>query len=244
MKITRVFVSLMLFLLLISCREEETATTSLQLEFHHQAGTKSFEYGRLYETAAGNSFSLRTWRTYISKIKLVKADGSMYEVPESYHLIEPLAEGAYSLLLDNIPQGEYESINFFIGVADEANLSEETVGDLDPSNNMAWNWTVGYKFIRMDGEFTDVSGNRRGVVVHIGTETNLKLQEFKFLSPLKLTSESEQLHFAVDLLEAFKNPHRIDFEVENDFQFNAEANLIGENYAAGYIRLTVNHHDH
>ncbi|MBK6263936.1 hypothetical protein JKA74_02710 [Marivirga sp. S37H4] len=228
--------SLLIIALLFACKDDEQATTSLELTFEHKAGEEVFEYEHLYETEAGNEFSLRLWRTYISKVRLIKKDGAIYEIPDSYYLIEPLNEGRFSLELENIPVGEYEKISFYIGVAGEANLSEEIVGDLDPSNNMAWNWTTGYKYVRMDGEFIDIVGNRRGVVVHIGTANNLKNLVFN-LSPLSLGEERAHLNFVVDLLEAFKNPHTIDFEVENDFQFNNEADLIGENYSNGYIYL-------
>ncbi len=226
----------LLLVFLLSCKDDEEQTASLELEFTHQAGTEPFNYEQLYTTEAGNSFSLKLWRTYISKIVLTAKDGSVYEVPESYHLIEPLNDSKFNLILSDIPSAEYTDISFYIGVANEANYSEEIVGDLDPSNNMAWNWTTGYKFIRMDGEFTDASGSRRGVIVHIGTEANLKFQEFTLTESLILGSESAKIAFTVDLLEAFKNPNTIDFEVENDFQFNNEADLIGENYAEGYIK--------
>lgn len=228
------------FLLLIfvfACQDKEEETADLQMEFTHKAGVDIFKYENIYENKAGNAFSLRLWRTYISKIELTKTDGEVYAVPDSYHLIEPLENSKFNLDFSDIPSGNYQSIQFYIGVADEANLSDDVVGDLDPSNNMAWNWTVGYKFIRMDGEFEDKLGNRRGVVAHIGKPINLKSQLFTFEQPIAISGSSNKLSFDVSLLEAFENPHTIDFEVLSDFQFNDEADLIGENYANGYIRL-------
>ncbi|HET8860043.1 MbnP family protein [Marivirga sp.] len=226
-----------LALLFFACQDDMPKTTNLQLEFAHKAGIEDFEYGRMYENIAGNRFSLRLWRTYISDVKLLKSDGEIYSVPNSYHLIEPQNLNRFTLNLSDIPTGTYESIQYYIGVTDEENLSGQLVGDLDPSNNMAWNWTTGYKFIRMDGEFEDNEGNRRGVVVHIGTNENLKLQSFTFQNPLILGQSEGHILFELDLLEAFKSPHTIDFEVLNDFQFNNEADLIGENYANGFIKL-------
>jgi len=238
----KIIKSLLVFLpfLLFSCQEAKEKTSTLELEFIHKAGSEDFEYNRIYQNEAGNEFSLRLWRTYVSDIQLIKSDGEVYSIPESYHLIEPVQNSRFSLNLDEIPSGNYKSIQFYIGIAGEENLSGEIVGDLDPSNNMAWNWTVGYKFIRMDGEFEDLSGNRGGVVVHIGTEANLKSQVFEFTEVMNMTGQSNKLSFEMDLLEAFKNPNTINFNTLSDYQFNEEANLIAENYADGFVKLMDN----
>jgi hypothetical protein len=212
-------------------------TSSLEMEFIHKAGTQDFEYDKLYQNEAGNEFSLRLWRTYISEIKLIKSNNEIYSIPDSYHLIEPTDGNRFVLNLSQIPTGNYKSIQFYIGVVGEENLSREIVGDLDPSNNMAWNWTTGYKFIRMDGEFEDNAGNRRGVVAHIGTEANLRHQVFEFGQAIDISEQGKLITFELDLLEAFQNPNIIDFEVLSDFQFNDEADLIGENYADGFVKL-------
>lgn len=220
-----------------ACEEDVENTSSLELEFVHKAGQEDFEYGKKYQNEAGNEFSLRLWRTYISEVKLIKSNNEVYAVPNSYHLIEPENSNKFSLNLTEIPSGDYKSIEFYIGVFGDENLSEEIVGDLDPSNNMAWNWTTGYKFVRMDGEFQDLSGNRRGVVVHIGTRANLKYQSFEFTDGMNISEQSNKIKFDLDLLEVFKNPNTIDFELLSDFQFNNEADLIGENYAEGFVKL-------
>ncbi|WKK84926.1 hypothetical protein QYS48_23195 [Marivirga arenosa] len=224
-------------LFIFACGGNEESTADLDLEFIHMADEESFNYESLYQNEAGNEFSVRLWRTYISKIELINSNGEVYAVPESYHLIEPQNDNKYTLNLKNIPSATYNSIQFYLGVKGEENLSGTAIGDLDPSNNMAWNWTTGYKFIRIDGEFKDKAGNRRGVVVHIGTEKNLKKQEFTFNTPLVLNQNTSKLNFELDLLELFKGPNTIDFEILSDFQFNNEADLIGDNYADGFIDL-------
>jgi hypothetical protein len=220
-----------------ACQEDEEETASLVMEFIHKAGQEDFEYDKIYQNEAGNEFSLRLWRTYISEIRLIKSDNETFAIPDSYHLIEPTQGNRFSLNLNQIPSGNYKAIRFYIGIVGDENLSGEIAGDLDPSNNMAWNWTTGYKFIRMDGEFEDKTGNRRGVVVHIGTEVNLKAQVFQFAQNLKFTGNNNKVIFELDLLEAFKNPNTIDFEELSDFQFNNEADLIGQNYAEGFMKL-------
>jgi len=236
MKTIKYFLFLFPFLF-FACKEDMEKTTTLDLEFVHKAGQEDFEYGKIYQNEAGNEFSLRLWRTYISEVKLIKSNNEVYEVPNSYHLIEPIIGNKFSLSLSEIPSGDYKSIEFYVGVFGDENLSEDLVGDLDPSNNMAWNWTTGYKFIRMDGEFQDNAGNRRGVVVHIGTEVNLKPQVFNFQQPINISGQNNTVTFELDLLEAFQNPHIIDFEELSDFQFNDEADLIGENYAEGFVKM-------
>ncbi|ADR20959.1 hypothetical protein MATR_14150 [Marivirga tractuosa] len=236
MKTIKAFLFIVPFALL-SCKDDDFIGAPLDINFYHKAGTADFEYNTLYQNAAGNEFSLRLWRTYISDIRLVNSEGDITAFSDSYHLIEPKEGNKYSLRLPSVSQDSYTEIRFNIGIREDTNLSESLSGDLDPSNNMAWNWTTGYKFIRMDGEFEDNDGNRRGVVVHVGTENNFKPQSFTFEAPVTVGSSGAEMNFQLDLLEAFQNPNTIDFEVLSDFQFNAEADLIGENYAEGFVKL-------
>ncbi|WP_340153324.1 MbnP family protein [uncultured Marivirga sp.] len=236
MKISKLLFAL-LAVISLSCTDETIEGGPLEFNFFHKAGSEDFQYNTVYQNAAGNEFSLRLWRTYITEIQLVDTEGSITAFTPSYHLIEPKEGNKFTFSLPFVKQDEYAAINFNIGIREDTNLSESTSGNLDPSNNMAWNWTTGYKFIRMDGEFEDNAGNRRGVVVHIGTENNFKPQSFTFQTPLVVNASGAELNFELDLLEAFQNPNTIDFEQLSDFQFNNEADLIGENYAEGFIKL-------
>ncbi|MGM0579170.1 MAG: MbnP family protein [Bacteroidota bacterium] len=236
MKAIKIFLFIVPFALL-SCKDNDFEVAPLEINFYHKAGIADFQYNTLYQNAAGNEFSLRLWRTYISEIQLVNSEGAITVFSNSYHLIEPEEGNKYTLQLPPVKQDSYTEIRFNIGIRENTNLSESLSGDLDPSNNMAWNWTTGYKFIRMDGEFEDNAGNRRGVVVHVGTENNFKPQSFTFQAPVTVGPSGAEMNFQLDLLEVFQNPNTIDFEVLSDFQFNDEADLIGENYAEGFVKL-------
>ena len=98
----------------------------------------------------------------------------------------------------------------------------------------------GYKFIRIDGEFNDIQNNRRGVIVHIGTEENLRRLYFDLVKPIIIDGQNKELDFTVNLNALFEQPNTIDFELVNDFQFNVETTLIAENYSEGFIALTNN----
>ncbi|WP_236145216.1 MbnP family protein, partial [Nostoc sp. CMAA1605] len=58
---------------------------------------------------------------YLSNVKLVREDGSVWSEPESYHLLRlpTAAAGRGSLTLKDVPYGTYTGITFSFGV-DEA----------------------------------------------------------------------------------------------------------------------------
>jgi len=117
-------------------------------------------------------------------------------------------------------------------VDEEANFSKGYPGDLDPTNQMAWNWTQGYKFLLFEGLYTPESSDQQvPLVFHIGFSENKKDLKFEFDS-------SNNIQFALEIDELFKNPVVIDFHTYPRILFNqAHASMISQNYANAFIRI-------
>lgn len=132
-----------------------------------------------------STISLIDFRFYVSRVRLVKADGA--EVPVSL-----TQDGLWQLddvaLLDfedgtggcangtaekrdliegTVPAGTYTGLRFDVGLPFEKNHRDPT---LQPSplnlSRLFWSWNGGYKFMRLDVRTT---GQPRGWLVHLGS---------------------------------------------------------------------------
>lgn len=129
---------------------------------------------RTYQSPAGQPFTVSVFNYYLSNIKLQKADGTEYAVPESYFLVRerptgPIQGNGKHFVLDNIPLGEYTGLSFLIGIDEARNQEGAQTGALSPDNYMFWTWSQGYIFLQMEGH-SPVSGEGTDhlLAYHIG----------------------------------------------------------------------------
>ncbi|RZL34203.1 MAG: hypothetical protein EOO96_10605, partial [Pedobacter sp.] len=95
MKISQYLLALLCpIILLSSCKKSDddiTANTksSFTIEFEHQVNGAALALNtNTYKNAKGEDFKINVFKYYVSNIKLSKADGSTYLIPESYFLID------------------------------------------------------------------------------------------------------------------------------------------------------------
>jgi hypothetical protein len=149
-----------------SCKKEkqepgynEEDLAPLSIEFDNIVGGQNLYLNSgSYTNAAGETYSIGLLQYFISNIKVRKADGTEYVVPQdnSYFLIKEGDED-FSEALVNVPEGDYTSLTFTIGVdslRSTMDVSKRT-GVLDPSggmnDGMYWGWNSGYIFLKMEG---------------------------------------------------------------------------------------------
>src|SRR5690554_3448972 len=131
----------------------------LLIEFDHiNAGRKLVLEHETYKNAAGENYSISMLQYYISNIKVKKADGTEYIVPqeESYFLIreQNLATRTAEV---QVPEGDYTQLSFMVGVDSLRNTMDvsDRTGVLDPAGDdehgMYWSWNSGYIFLKMEG---------------------------------------------------------------------------------------------
>jgi hypothetical protein len=214
-----------------SCSETGPApivgeTGKLTLEFDNVVGTKNLVLnGPSNVNATGEDFVLTKFNYFISNIKLVKADGSKYVVPQdsSYFLIMEDKKESQFVRLKDVPQGEYTGVEFMVGVDSLRNTApiEKRKGVLDPGGSMMedgmyWAWNSGYIFLKMEGTSTKAQSANGKFYYHIGlfggydikTVNNTKIVKLAFDS-YKATVTSEQspeVHLLVDVLKVFDGP--------------------------------------
>ena len=153
---------MILFLLnqLISLRVNKKG--KLEIYFDNVVGSQDLILNKTtYYNCFGEDFTVSRFSYFVSNFKFYKSDGSVYIVPQdsSYFLIRERNPESLTIRLDNIPVGEYERLEFFVGVDSMRNVSplEKRKGVLDPGYNvrdesMYWTWNNGYIFMKLEGK--------------------------------------------------------------------------------------------
>jgi hypothetical protein len=176
------------------------------------------------------SFGIRDFQFFLSNIRLV-GDSSAYAEPDSYHRVRfDGAQAVDVITLRDVPPGDYDRIEFGIGVDPTANHTIEPRGDLDPNSRMAWTWEVGYKFVLIEGDF-EHDGTHKPLVYHVGFDENYKPISIG-LDPGHPGNRDSNLDFRVDLLKIFAGHATVDMAALSNVVFDRkDAALLARNYA-------------
>ena len=210
---------LLVFIGFTSCQndgEELPAEIQVNFTFSHFLNGEALELdGKVFTLPSGERFTPKKFKYYISNIRFENSEnGDSYIVSEGYYLIDEAGKKEFSI---TVPTGRYDKLSYYVGIDKERNLSTDQVGDLDPSNDMVWNWKTGYKFLVLEGEWEYGTSERRGLVMHIGNndpETELNFKQFTF----DLASQGRSLGS-----DAMVN---LDLEAELGSLFIGDNNLI------------------
>ena len=222
---------IIILILLCSC----TSKKNVNINFKTYVNGEELEYGKKYASHNGDgTFTIYDFKLYISNLQFISNENheNNYIEKDSYHLLMFQTKNSYSLILNNISLEPYDKIRISIGIDEEANLSIKNSGDLDPTNQMAWNWTSGYKFLLLEGLYSpESSENEIPIVFHIGFSENKKDLEFDLIS-------KDEIQFVIEINELFKNPNNINFNELPRVLFNKEHSaLIASNYLYSFIKL-------
>jgi len=226
--------------LLTACEDEPAVSedVSLTLSLNHVVGGEPLQLntGR-YANAEGQEYNVTKFRYYVSNIRLRNTrSGEVYTEPESYHLVGTESGNSFEIMLTGISPGQYNQLEFAIGVDNSTNTSTDRLGALDPSNDMAWDWNTGYKFILLEGNFFHESGNPAPLVYHVGSDPNYRILTYNLgqsgLPELDLQARSSgSVNIEVDIAELFQTPHSVDFLAYPVVMFDPFSQKIADNYA-------------
>jgi len=267
-----VLLNLILLIFTNSCKNEiapefdPNQMGAIKLEFDNVVGTRDLELRNgVYRNAAGEEFRVEQLQYFISNIRLKKADGSEYVVPQdsSYFLVQE-HKPATQIINLRVPQGDYTGASFVLGVDSLRSTMDisRRQGVLNPSDmsreeGMYWTWNSGYIFLRMEGTSPqiapDPSGNRR-FRYHIGgfgggfgtppvrTINNIKTINLSFGRDVAKvrSSSTPQIHIVADVLKVFNGPTQISLAQNPTVMFSPFSVNVANNYA----RMFEYHHMH
>ncbi len=223
------------FIIVIIFLSSCTSEKNVSINFDVYVNGEELEYGKNYASPnEDGTFTITDFKLYISNLQFIsnKNPETNFLEKDSYHLLKFHSSNSYSFSLENISLESYDKIRISVGIDEEANLSIKNPGDLDPTNQMAWNWTSGYKFLLVEGLYSpENSENEIPIVFHIGFSENTKDLEFDI-------SNKDKIQFIIEINELFKNPNNVDFNKLPKVLFNKEHSaLIASNYAESFIKL-------
>ncbi|WP_443939111.1 MbnP family protein [Pedobacter sp. MW01-1-1] len=198
----------------------------------------------IYKNAKGEDFTIRTFKYYISNIKLSKADGSSYLIPESYFLVDASKEESSLITLKDIPAADYTKIEYTIGVDYARNFAGAQTGALDPINGMFWTWNSGYIFVKLEGTSPVSVAAANALTFHIGgvLDPNNTIRTFSAeinsSNPLRIREDKKpQMHIMVNAAAMFTGKTDISFATLNFTMGGANSVIVADNYAKGMFRL-------
>lgn len=252
---------------LSACRKEKTEPqynnqdlAPLSIEFDNIIGGQNLYLNSgSYTNAKGETFNISLLQYFISNIKVRKADGTEYTVPQdsSYFLIRE-GNGEAGSAKIKVPEGDYTALTFTIGVdslRSTMDISRRT-GVLDPSGGMEdgmyWGWNSGYIFFKMEGISSaapvDPSGQHK-FRFHIGgfggysapTVNNIRTVTLDLstagIAKVRKDRESN-IHLMVDIAKVMNGPTLVSIAENPTVMFSEYSLLLSANYVQMF------RHDH
>jgi hypothetical protein len=185
-----------------------------------------------YLNANGDTFTVSKFKYLISNIKIKKADGTYWMPKESYYLINQEEANSMKFEIPGVPLGEYNNLEFSVGVDNVRNHTGAQTGALDPQNDMFWNWNSGYIFTKLEGHFVKTDGTQGALVFHIGSDANFKNLKFTSLPHNLNIREGKEtdVHVIAKFQEMFGTPTTINFNDINNVMGGANATTVANNY--------------
>lgn len=208
---------------LVSCKkdinleEPEIKNASVNVEFVATVkGAPLVPVTRYYSIISQEAFTIAKFNYYVSNVRLKRSDGSYFTEPESYHLIKHI-DNITKFSINDVPPGDYTSIEYLIGVDSLRNVSGAQSGDLDPAKLMFWDWDTGYIFFKLEGQYGTASIEDAEYAIHVGgfqaPYSCLQTVSLAFPSTLSIKSNGvHQIDLNTSIDEIFKNPTDIGFD--------------------------------
>jgi hypothetical protein len=214
---------------------QQSSKGMLSIAFNHYADSVLLNLdSTIYKNNLGQTFTVTNFKYYIGTIHLQKADGKEYISPD-YFLINEEDEKSKKIILSTIPNGEYTSVSFIVGVDSIHNCSGAQAGALDPANAMFWAWNSGYIFLKLEGKSSSSTVPGKIFEYHIGGYKSpancIRTIQLKFDPPLVIeNNKTAALNLKVNLAEILKTPTNIDFTKLPSVTDSRNASIIADNY--------------
>lgn len=139
----------------------------LKIVFINQVNNKPVVlYDSSYTNSFGESYTLTKLKYYVSHTELY-SKSKINRIPNDYHLIDQAADSSLYFTVA-VPQNQFDSIRFLLGVDSAMNTSGAQTGALDPMNDMFWTWNSGYVMQKLEGSSPQSKIVNNKIEYHIG----------------------------------------------------------------------------
>lgn len=198
----------------------------LRLKFDNVVGNQDLILNDgVYQNSAGEDFSVTKFNYFVTNIKLLRADGTQYVIPQdsSYFRVVEQDSLSRTINLNRIPKGEYTGVEYTLGVDSLRSVSgiEKRGGALDPAGDMAgdgmyWAWSSGYIFLKFEGYSPQATSANGKFYYHIGffggydskTVNNIKTIKLDFAGNKVVVGKDTipEIGITADVKKVFEGP--------------------------------------
>ncbi|MBI1266035.1 MAG: hypothetical protein GC193_01255 [Cryomorphaceae bacterium] len=205
---------LLIAVVFFGCKKEENnapCSGDVNIEVRATWYGSPLVVGEKYSNSLGFPMRIEQFKTYLTGIKAVRADGSTVKISD----VELLNFANTNNLSLTLPVGEYTGLRFAVGVPAEINIGSDPASypsssplSISGAFGMFWTWNSGYIFVKFEGK---TAFDETAVVLnqpfafHIGTDNFYSEHDFA-------------LNFTVG-----------ESPVNLDIVFEADKFLVGEN---------------
>lgn len=206
----------------------------LTIRFENYVGDKPLIIDTVsYKNSLGQTYTVSMFKYYVGNFHLKNVRGKEF-ISKSYFLINQDDKNSMQITLDSIPAGEYNSIEFTLGVDSIDNCSGAQSGALDPVNGMFWAWNTGYIFLKMEGISPVSNSTGKRLEFHIGgyKYPNNCIKTIKLNCSLDLEEQNNnRLLIVADVSRLFLGPSAVDFSKLSSVTDFHNAKAIADNYS-------------
>jgi hypothetical protein len=210
-----ILITLLITMVHSSFRNRETASFMV-IQFKVLINGVPLQLNQNYRNPFDETFQISRFRFYAGKIRPIYTERTFKKnIPSSYHLVD-FSDSNSTRFEMAVPSGNFNGIEFTLGIDSADQNSGAQTGELDPVRGMFWTWNSGYQSFKIEG-YSPASGQPAHVFAyHIGgyrdpynTVWNLKLG----------TTNDELFHFSND------RPVTIEIPIELDYFFEGKTPL-------------------
>jgi hypothetical protein len=231
MKTPKLLLIICIVLMLASCSKEpvkvEVKTGTVALKLLHTIDGNVFQKDvLLYQNRAGNQYQVSNIQWFLSDIELVNSDGIVVKIVKGdgvFYIDTDLHETC-SVLLEDLPAGNYNAVKFTFGLNEEKNTSYRFVNP--PESFMFWPDYLGggYHYMKLNGKWMNTMGQLAPYNFHLGIGQNYYQKSSGLAHYFEFGSADSYAH-----CEGFNPPYTLPdvssfvqnyFEVSQDLDFS------------------------
>lgn len=220
---------------LFSCNKASQAPTgAIELAVEHKVGNSPLEINKLiYTNAAGNQYLVTEVQWFISRLRLVRSDGTTAELNNG----EPIyfdtgIQAGLIKQFSTVPAGSYNALQFIFGHDEQMNTSLRYKNP--PESFMFWPDYLGggYHYMKLNGKWLNNNGLLEPFNFHLGIG-----QIYDTLAPKSTWVNMNECCKTASHCEGYKPPQKtmpIKEFVHNHFEVSLPASIIvRENQSSG-----------
>lgn len=201
----KIILTLSIAAVLFSCKKKEEDTTpaianqETSLRVNFKVGDKDFLFNTAFSSDSAK-FTVNSYRFYLSKISLVKNDGSEVPFTDKYLLVNPNTQ---DYVLGTVSVGDYKGIKFNVGIDSATNHKDPSLYAIYhplaiQSPGIHWSWNSGYIFNMIEGSVDTTAAQNdplvygsyaKSMFFHVGMDALLR--KIEITKPISITTENK-----------------------------------------------------